>query len=51
MSIETKFGTVLGLVIVVLFAVLNAAPATKLNSEPTNTNGGAPPRINLTAPN
>jgi hypothetical protein len=51
MSNETKFGTVIGLVVVVMLAVINATPATKLQSEPTNNGGGTPPRISLIAPN
>ncbi len=48
---ETKLGTVIGLVIVVVLAVVNATPQAKLKNDPTPNGPGTPPRISLAAPN
>lgn len=50
MSMETKLGTVLGLAIVVMLAVVNATPKTPLRTDPTTPVSGTPPRISLAAP-
>lgn len=49
MCTETKLGTVIGLIVVVVLAVMNASPAYRLKSEPTPT-GATPPRISLNSP-
>lgn len=51
MESETKHGTAIGLLVVVVLAVLNATPAAKRHNEPTATNQGALPRISVAAPN
>jgi hypothetical protein len=50
MSNETKLGTVIGLIVVVMLAVINAAPRGNSTTEPANNSGGTPPRISLAAP-